>query len=122
MSYEREDIMSGIVGGLMAFGGVVELFRTLEFSTHLTKNIRVANGQEDSTTKRIARIVANIFNLVGRFSIAVGMITMGATLFTFGPTLGFLDGINQAIGASIPYLVGSLANLGTGLIIHQIAR
>lgn len=114
--------MSSIIGGLMAFGGVVELFKALEISSRLTRNIRAPDEQEDTKCKQIARIVGNIFNLIGRFCIAVGMITMGATLFTVGPTAGILIGLNEALAASLPYLVCSLGTLSTGLIIHQIAR
>jgi hypothetical protein len=106
----------------MTFGGVVELFKTLEISSHLSRNIRAHERDEDSKCKQIARIVGNIFNLIGHFCIAIGMITMGATLFTVGPAGGFLMGLNEGLTASLPYLIGSVSCLGTGLIIQQIAR
>lgn len=115
--------MSGLVGGLMTCGGVLKVFDVFSETSHyLGRNVRVAEGQNDSKCKQISRIVANVFTLIGQFCIAIGMITMGATLYSASPAIGFLAALNEGLVASAPYLVSSLGGLSLGLIIRQAAR
>ncbi len=115
--------MSGFVGGLMTCAGVLKLFAVFSKSSHyLGRDVRVAQDQNDSKCKQISRIVANIFTLIGQFCIAIGVITMGATLYSASPAIGFLAALNEGLVAAAPYLVGSLSGLSLGLIIRQAAR
>ena len=115
--------MSRFVGGLITCGGVLKIFDVLSKSSHyLGRDVQAVEGQNDSKCKEISRIVANVFTLIGQFCIAVGMITMGATLYSASPVIGFLAALNEGLVASAPYLVGSLGGLSLGLIIRQAAR
>jgi hypothetical protein len=115
-------MMSAIVGGLMTCGGVLKLFDAIGKGTHyLGKNIQV-NHPDDNKCKQISRIVSNVFSLIGHFCIAIGMITMGATIYSALPAIGFLGAVNEGLIAAAPYLISSLAGLSLGLIIRQAAR
>lgn len=115
--------MTGIVGGLMAFGGVLKIFDVLgKAPKYLNREVQVADRENDSKCKQITRIVANIFTTIGHFCVALGMITMGATLYSAMPLVPFLTALNEGLVASVPYLLGSLGGLSAGLIIRQAVR
>ena len=115
--------MSGFVGGLMTCGGGLKICDVLSKTSHyLGRDVQAVNGQEDSKCKQISRIVANVFTLIGQFCIAIGMITMGATLYSASPAVVFLAALQEGLIASAPYLVSSLSGLSLGLIIRQAAR
>jgi hypothetical protein len=115
--------MSGIVGGLMTCGGVLKIFDVIsKANNYLKRDVHVADRQNDTKCKQISRIVANIFSLIGHFCVALGMITMGSTLYSALPAVAFLTALNEGLIASVPYLIGSLGGLSLGLIIRQAAQ
>ena len=113
--------MSGCVGGCLAFVGVMRLFDVLDKGINYLKR-DVEPIPNDTKCKQISRITANVFHIIGLFCAALGMITMGMTMFTLAPEVAFLAALNQAVFASLPYFIGALGALSTNLIIHQVAR
>lgn len=123
MTLKRRKMMSGFVGGIVTCGGFLKMFDVLSKGSHyLGRDVRGVEVQNDSKCKQISRIVANIFTLIGQFYIAIGMITMGATLYSASPAIAFITALNEGLAACAPYLVTTLATLSLGLIIRQIAR
>jgi hypothetical protein len=117
--------MSGCVGGcLVGIGAVKMLGILVEGVEYLEQNVERGVGPRpnDNKCKQICRIAANILRIIGIFCGAIGMITMGYTLITLGPQLIFLEALNQAIGASLPYFLGAFGTLTAQLIIRQVAR
>lgn len=107
--------MSMLIGGLLTLSGVVTLFKSLNIKEALREG-----GEprfDDTKLKQIGRIASNVLKIIGNFALAIGLIAMGATIFSVAPTLGFLDGVMQALSYSWPYLAASLAGLSVGHII-----
>jgi len=82
--------MSGCVGGCLACVGVVlKMFDVLTQGVEYLKR-DIGPRPNDNKCKQICRIAANALHIIGLFCVAIGMITMGYTLFTLGPQLAFL--------------------------------
>jgi hypothetical protein len=115
--------MSGVVGSLMTFGGVLKIFDVFgKASNYLKRDVQVLGRENNAKCKQISRIISNIFTVIGHFCVALGMITMGSTLYAALPAIPFLGALNEGLIASTPYLIGSLSGLSLGLIIRQAAR
>jgi len=114
--------MSGIVGGCMTCSGVLKIFDVLsKATTYLGKEVHLQRVN-DNKCKQIMRIAANVFTVIGHFTLGIGMIAMGAALYAASPGVAFMVSFTEGLTVSAPYLITSLATSTLGLMIRQIVR
>ena len=118
--------MIGIAGAGLALVGGAQLFDVLvRGPDYLLKDLQL--GPNDTKCKQISRIAANALRLIGLFSLGIGMIAMGSTLYStsltaLSATAVLLPSVEKAVIAALPYFIGALVTLTANLIVRHVAR
>lgn len=111
--------LSATLGCVFGTVGVANVISNLVGINHkLGVEHDVVEG--DSKAKKIARIVANVFALIGAFVLAWATFTIGASLLTLGASVGILGAMNAGILAALPKLMVAVGSLFAGVVLNRL--
>lgn len=108
-------VAARVLGGLIAFDGLLTILPEAQKTSDIFRyEVNSRNG--DTASKKVARVAAEVFRLVGTVAFSMARIVMGLQMITMCPQLGFFGSVLSGARLAIPYIAGGVSALAVGAL------